>query len=293
MSEAPERDDVTGIETTGHEWDGITELDQPLPKWWLTIFYASIIGSVLFWIAYPSWPVWLGEWTYTKGVMGDTTRDDVAQELAAVAEARADTLTRIRESELSAIGGDPELLRFALASGEAAFGDNCAPCHGSGAQGFTGYPNLNDDAWLWGGTLEDIHTTLLHGIRWDADPMTRNNIMQAYLDDGMLTRDQVSDVTQYVLDLSGRAQDTEAAARGSETFQQICSACHGMEGKGNEMLGAPDLTDAIWLYGGDAEAIYNSVAHGRNGVMPAWSDRLDPATIKSLTLYVHSLGGGQ
>lgn len=293
MSENRERDDVTGIETTGHEWDGIKELDQPLPQWWKTIFYATIVGSVLAWIWYPSWPVWLGEWTFTAGVSGYTARKDVANELAKVEEERKEYRDRIAGLSLDAIRTDTELLRISLAGGAAAYGDNCAPCHGSGAQGQFGFPNLNDDAWLWGGTLDEIYHTLQHGIRWEDDPDTRYSIMQGFLNDGILSRQETADVTQYVLSLTGRADDAEAAARGGETFAVMCTACHGEDAKGNHDFGAPDLTDAIWLYGGDEETIYETLTYGRAGVMPAWNERLDEATIKQLALFVHSLGGGE
>ncbi len=286
-------DELTGIETTGHEWDGIRELDNPLPRWWIVIFYATIIGSFVFWILYPSWPVpGEGGWTFTRGIIGTTARDDVERALKARAAERARFARQIADRPLKAILADPELAAFAIAGGKAAFGDNCAPCHGTGAQGGPGFPNLNDDEWLWGGHLSDIHYTITHGVRWESDPETRMNIMQGYLKDGVLTREQVEDVVQYVLSLSGRARDPEAARRGSETFATICSACHGPDGKGNPMLGAPDLTNDIWLYGGDEKTIFETVANGRAGQMPAWGERLSEAVIKELALYVYSLGGG-
>jgi len=292
MSDVPEHDDVTGTKTTGHEWDGITELDSPLPRWWLYIFYGTIALSVLAWVWYPSWPVWLGEWTHTEGLGGTTTREDVTAKLQAAAAEREPLLERVREMDPAAIRRDPELLRFSVAGGESAFGDNCAPCHGAGAQGFPGYPSLVDDAWLWGGTLEAIQTTLMHGIRWEADPQTRFSQMPAFLANEMLSEDQVEDVVQYVLSLDDRSERPEAAERGAEVFGIYCAACHSPDGTGNHQMGAPDLTDGIWLYGGDEETLYETVANGRGGVMPAWSGRLDEATIKQLTLYVHSLGGG-
>ncbi|RMD87695.1 MAG: cytochrome-c oxidase, cbb3-type subunit III [Alphaproteobacteria bacterium] len=293
MSTTPDRDEVTGIQTTGHDWDGITELDQPLPRWWLIIFYLTIIGSVLFWVWYPSWPVWMdGEWTFTRGLAGKTARDDVAAEMAQRAAAREADLARLEKADLGTIRRDPELLRLALANGASAFGDNCAPCHGSGAEGGPGFPNLNDDDWLWGGRLSDIEQTITHGIRWEADPETRLGAMPAHLRDGLLGRADVADVVQFVLSLSGRARDAEAAARGALVFEASCAACHGLDAKGQTFVGAPNLSDDIWLYGGREEDIFESVANGRAGVMPAWGGRLDAATIKSLTLYVHGLGGG-
>lgn len=292
MSEERQRDEVTGIETTGHDWDGITELDQPLPRWWLHIFYACIAGAIVFWILYPAWPVWLGEWTYSKGLAGSTPREEVAVDLADAAAARAPLLDRIAAADFGDLRRDPDLLTMALGAGAAAFGDNCAPCHGAGAQGFVGYPNLNDDVWLWGGRVEEIATTIRHGIRDAADPETRFNMMPAHLDDGLLSREEILDVVEHVMAISGREHDGAAARRGAEVFATMCVACHSEDGTGATGLGAPNLTDAIWLYGGDREAIYRSIAKGRAGVMPAWSGRLDEATIRSLALHVHSLGGG-
>jgi cytochrome c oxidase cbb3-type subunit 3 len=201
-------------------------------------------------------------------------------------------MDKIAAADPTAIKADPELLRFSLAGGEAAFGDNCSPCHGRGAQGSTGYPNLNDDNWLWGGTLDDIHLTLKVGIR-STHPDTRDNPMPAFGRDEILEPAQITDVTEFVLLISGSEAVTEAAARGKAIFAEQCTACHGEEGKGNMELGAPNLTDRIWLYGGTRDAILQTVRNSRAGVMPAWEGRLSPETLKQLTVYVHSLGGGQ
>ena len=289
MAENKRTDDVTGIETTGHEWDGIEELNRPLPRWWLYVLYATIIWSVVYYFLYPSWPLIS---SYTKGLLGYSQRTEVAEAVQANQDFQAQWRDQIAAKDLTAIAEDPELLRFAMAGGRAAFGDNCAPCHGSGAQGFVGYPNLNDDAWLWGGTLDAIHTTLLYGIRAEHDE-TRQNDMLAFGKDGVLDRQQVDDVTHYVLALAGQEHDQAAAERGEPVFVDNCVACHGEGGVGNQELGAPNLTDAIWLYGGDYAAIYESVWAGRRGVMPGWAGRLDPVTIKQLTVYVHALGGGE
>lgn len=280
----------TGVETTGHEWDGIRELDNPLPRWWLWTFYACILWSVGYWVLYPAWPLAA---SYTKGVLGYSQRDVVTEQIAQSQAALRVYDDQILAGDLADVPGNPELHSVALAGGESAFGDNCAPCHGRGAQGFKGYPNLNDDAWIWGGTLADIQATIRHGIRWSADEETRMNDMPKFLDDGILSSAEVSDTTQYVLSLSGRESDAEAAARGGEIFSSQCVACHMEGGVGNQELGAPNLTDAIWLYGGDEETLYASIAHSRRGVMPAWQGRLDEATIAKLSLYVHSLGGGE
>lgn len=289
MAEQKRTDDVTGYETTGHEWDGIEELNRPLPRWWLYVLYATVIWSIGYYFFYPAIPL-VND--YTKGLLGYSQRESVAQQLAAAKEAQKHWRDQIATMELAAIKDDPELLRFAVAGGQAAFGDNCAPCHGTGAQGFVGYPNLNDDAWLWGGTLEAIHTTLLHGIRAENDD-TRMNDMMAFGRLQILTREQINDVTEHVLALSGQDHDAAAAERGATVFEENCVACHGEGGVGNQELGAPNLTDVIWLYGGSRQTIRESVYNGRAGVMPAWEDRLDPVTIKQLAIYVHSLGGGE
>lgn len=284
-----EIDAATGTETTGHEWDGIKELNKPLPKWWVWVFYATVVWAVGYWILMPSWPLVS---SYTKGFLGYSQRETVTQAVADARAAQAGFRDKIAAADLAAIQSDPELLRFALAGGEAAFGDNCAPCHGRGAQGATGFPNLRDDSWLWGGSLDAIHKTIQHGIRSD-DPDARTNQMPAFGRDGILTPPQVNDVAEFVLSLSGRAGDTAAAERGKPLFADNCAVCHGPDGKGNQELGAPSLTDQIWLYGGDKPAIVATITSARNGVMPAWTGRLSPDTIKQLAIYVHSLGGGQ
>ncbi len=239
----------------------------------------------------PAWPL-VG--SYTKGLLGYSQREVVAEQIKAAKAAQAAFRQKIAASDLAAINNDPELLNFALAGGEAAFGDNCSPCHGRGAQGAFGYPNLRDDSWLWGGSLDAIHQTITHGIRAD-DPATRSPgaQMPAFGKTGILTEAQIADVDEYVLSLSGRADDKDAATRGAKIFASTCAPCHGPEGKGNQAIGAPDLSDQLWLYAGDKATIANTIRGGRGGVMPAWGSRLDPETIKELAVYVHSLGGGQ
>lgn len=282
-------DKTADVGTTGHEWDGIEELNKPLPKWWLYVWYVSIIWAFGYWVLYPAWPMLS---SYTKGYLGYSTRESVAQDLAAAQAAKAAFRDKIAASDFAAIQADPELLNFALAGGAAAFGDNCAPCHGRGAQGGFGYPNLRDDSWLWGGTLEQIHQTILHGVRSD-DAKTHNTMMPAFGKLGMLKPAQVSDVAEFVLSLSGNETDKDAAGRGKELFAANCAACHGPEGKGNQTIGAPDLADELWLYAGDKATVIETITNSRGGMMPAWSGRLDPATIKELAIYVHSLGGGE
>ena len=288
---AKKHEAATEPETTGHEWDGIHELNKPLPKWWLWTFYATVVWAIGYWLLMPSWPLVS---SYTKGFLGYSQRETVAEQLKAAKAAQAVYREQIAKSDLDAITANPELLSFALAGGEAAFGDNCAPCHGRGAQGAFGYPNLRDDSWLWGGTLAAIHQTITHGVRAN-DPETRSPgaQMPAFGKMGVLQEQQIADVAEYVLSLSDHADDKEAAERGSKIFASTCAPCHGPEGKGNQAIGAPDLSDELWLYAGDKATIMNTIRGGRGGVMPAWGGRLDPETIKELAIYVHSLGGGQ
>jgi len=284
-----ETDEITGTETTGHEWDGIKELNTPLPRWWLWTFYATVIWAIGYWIAMPAWPLVS---SYTKGVIGYSNRAVVAERIAEARAAQSQYLERIEAADLDAIAGDPELLNFAIAGGRSAFAVNCSQCHGLGAAGGVGYPNLNDDAWIWGGTLDDISQTIHYGIRSDHDE-TQLGDMPAFLRDGLLDREQVADVATFVLSLSGDVEDSAAAARGADVFAENCAACHQEGGVGMTEVGAPNLSDEIWLYGGDRETVLNSISNGRAGVMPAWTGRLDDATIKQLAVYVHSLGGGQ
>ena len=285
----PEIDQITGVETTAHEWDGIKELNNPLPRWWLWVIYTSIVWSIGYWLIYPAWPLVSD---YTKGMIGYSQRLVVAGSLEEAKQAQSVYLEKIASADPAAIKADPELLRFSLAGGAAAFGDNCAPCHGRGAQGGFGYPNLNDDDWLWGGKLEDILLTLKVGIR-SAHTDTRDTSMPAFGRDEILEAAQIADVAEFVLSISGSKADDEAAARGKDVFAEQCAACHGDEGKGNKELGAPNLTDRIWLYGGDRATITQTIRNARAGVMPTWEGRLSSETLKQLAVYVHSLGGGQ
>ena len=284
-------DAATGRTTTGHEWDGIKELNTPLPRWWLWTFYACILWAVGYWVVYPAWPLVNG---YTRGVIGYSSRADVLVDLKDLKQRRGVQAAALEKASVEEIKASPDMLRIAMAQGKAAFGDNCAACHGLGGAGSKGFPNLNDDEWLWGGKLADIQTTLTHGIRATNDDKTRISQMLAFGRDGILKRDEVRTVANYVRSIAGlsveKGADIEA---GQKIFAANCAACHGPAGKGNLEFGAPNLTDAIWLYGSDLESIVETVTNGRGGVMPAWAGRLDPTTIKALTVYVHSLGGGQ
>jgi cytochrome c oxidase cbb3-type subunit 3 len=285
-----EIDRVTGVETTGHVWDGdLKELNKPLPKWWLYTFYACVVWAIGYWAVYPAWPTLTD---YTKGAFGYSQRDEVAKQVAAAKASQAKYFDQIAATPLAEIGKNQELMPFVMAGGAAVFGDNCGPCHGKGAQGSVGYPNLNDDDWLWGGSPEAIEHTIMFGIR-SGHGETRDMAMPRFGLDGILQPAQIKDSAQYVLSLSGHAPDEAAVQRGATLFAENCAACHGEDGKGNQELGAPNLTDEIWLYGGKEADIAKTIETGRGGVMPYWTGRLDPVTIKMLTAYVHSLGGGK
>jgi cytochrome c oxidase cbb3-type subunit 3 len=286
-----EIDSVTGVETTGHVWDGdLKELNKPLPRWWLYVLYATIVWAIGYWIVYPAWPT-LND-TYTKGVFDYSQRAELGKEIAAAKEAQAKYFAEIAATPIGDIEKNQELLPFVMAGGAAVFGDKCGHCHGKGGGGAVGYPNLNDDDWLWGGTPEGIQHTIEVGIR-SGHGEARDMAMPRFGLDGMLKRDEIADAAQFVLSLSGHATDTAAAGRGAKIFTDNCAACHGDAGKGSQELGAPNLTDGIWLYGGKLSDIEKTIETGRGGVMPYWSGRLDPVTIKMLAAYVHSLGGGK
>ncbi|MGF1592643.1 MAG: cytochrome-c oxidase, cbb3-type subunit III [Kiloniellaceae bacterium] len=289
MAENKEVDQVSGTETTGHEWDGIKELNTPLPRWWLWTFYATCIWALGYWIVMPAWPLIS---SHTTGVIGYSSRANLADSMSAARAAQGQYLDRIEQASLTEITRDRELLEFAMAGGGSAFAVNCSQCHGLGAAGFAGYPNLNDDDWIWGGTLEAIADTIRYGIRSE-HPDSRFNMMPAFGADGILERGEINDVAEYVLSLSNSGTDAAAAARGEEIYLEQCAACHMDDGSGSHDLGAPDLTNAIWLYGGDKADIVTTISQSRAGMMPAWTGRLDETTIKQLAVYVHSLGGGQ
>jgi cytochrome c oxidase cbb3-type subunit 3 len=282
-------DQVSGTETTGHEWDGITELNTPLPRWWLGLFIACIVWSIGYWLVMPAWPLLH---SYTHGALNHSQRDEVMANVHALQAARAAKEHAFSDASLAQIQANPDLLQFALAEGRAAFGDNCAACHGAGAQGARGYPNLNDDVWLWGGTLADIQHTITVGVR-STSPDTRQSQMPAFGHDTILKPGQIDDLTEYVVHLSHRSADPAAVKRATPLFAQNCAACHGADGKGNRQMGAPNLTDNEWLYGSRPEDIHDQIWNGHGGVMPTWGGRLSPETIKALAVYVHSLGGGE
>jgi len=290
MTEHSDFDQISGKITTGHEWDGIKELNTPLPRWWVTTFYLCIIWAFGYWIVYPAWPMVTG---FTTGVLHYSSRAEVAVELANLEKIRGDKMVALGAASLADIEKDPALLALARARGKTVFGDNCAACHGSGAAGAKGFPNLNDDDWLWGGSLDQIMQTIQYGAR-SGHAQTHEGQMLAFGKDGTLKKEEIVTVANYVRSLSGLpTRPGYDAAAGAKIFADNCTTCHGDAGKGNQDVGAPNLTDKIWLYGSDEATIIETVTNGRAGVMPAWVGRLDPSTIKAMAVYVHSLGGGK
>ncbi|WP_341487273.1 cytochrome-c oxidase, cbb3-type subunit III [Pararhizobium sp. A13] len=281
-------DKVSGVSTTGHEWDGIRELNNPLPRWWLWTFYLTIFWALAYTIAYPAWPLLTSS---TKGLFGYSSRAEVSRDIAAADALKGTYVDMIKGKTIDDILGDETLRAIAVSAGGAAFKVNCVQCHGSGAQGSSGYPNLNDDDWLWGGKPDAIQQTINHGIRFASDGQARDSVMPAFVD--VLDRQQILQVSAFVASLSGPVAEQSSLAPGAAIFAENCAACHGEKAKGNRELGAPDLTDAIWLNGSGEAAIAAQVKAPKMGVMPAWGDRLGETTIKELAVFVHSLGGGE
>lgn len=293
MSEHDKHDEHSGQATTGHEWDGISELDTPLPRWWLYLFYACIAAAVVYWVLMPSWPLLNG---YTKGILGYSDRRQVVTELQHLHDTRAEEFDRLKNATFEQAIADPKLRDFGFAAGETAFNDNCRTCHGAGGGGQRGYPSLADNVWIWGGTPEDIEKTIRVGVR-SGHPDARTSQMPAFGRDGLLTPTEIDNLTEYVLSISSAQKrikpQMQAAAAGAPLFAQQCASCHGVKGEGNRTMGAPSLQDDIWLYGGKRADIREQIELGRGGVMPTWQARFDPGTIRALAIYVYALGGGE
>jgi len=277
-------------ETTGHTWDGIQEYNNPLPRWWLWVFYLTIIWGVGYTIAYPAWPGLTGA---TSGLLGWSTRANVAEDIAEHQARLGPINDKLASVELTAIADDPELNGYAVSAGAAVFRTWCAQCHGSGAAGVqaSGYPNLLDDDWLWGGDIENIYLTVAHGIRNEDDYDARYSEMPAFGE--ILEPEEIDQVVNYVMSLSGTPQDASLVEAGAVVYDDNCAACHMEDGSGDREQGAPNLNDAIWLYGGSYDAIHETVVYSRYGVMPPWSERLSEAEIRAVSTYVHQLGGGE
>ena len=290
MSEKKRVDEPTGTETVGHEWDGIEELDTPMPRWWLLTLYATIVWAIGYVILYPAIPMLNSA---SEGLLGWSSRGDYAMQVAERQKQLEPVRLALVSQDINAMGNDPQLLQQAIEGGRSAFKVHCVQCHGSGAAGSKGYPNLNDDDWLWGGDLETIEYTLIHGIRNPDHDQTRFSQMPAFGKDGILQSNEIQELVSYVRLLSGREKQSAAATRGAALFEVNCAVCHGADGTGDRVQGAPNLTDAISLYGLDRTSLTETITNARYGVMPRWGQRLDPATIRMLAAYVHSLGGGE
>jgi len=281
-------DETTGVETTGHEWDGIRELNNPLPRWWLWTLYGCIAWAIAYSIAYPAWPMISSA---TSGVLGFSTRAQVAEDIIAHEAKNTALVSDLLAADLSALQPGDDLHRYAVARGGSVFRAQCSQCHGSGAAGAKGYPNLRDDDWLWGGDVTAIATTIDHGIRNETDEDARWSQMPAFGD--ILSDEEIHAVVSFVGSLSAPAADPALAESGAEIFADNCSSCHAEDGTGDREQGAPNLADAIWLYGGDPETLEHTVREARFGVMPAWGQRLRDEDVRAVALYVHNLGGGE
>lgn len=279
------RDPLTGHETTGHEWDGITELNTRVPRSiWFFVFVTHLWALIL-WFLLPTWPLIT---TYTKGILGIDQRDEVQESIVVANAARADWTDRVDALPVADILGDGELMARVTNTAHQLFGDNCAGCHGTAATGGPGFPSLADDDWLWGGDPDTMMETLRVGVN-AGHPDTRVSQMLAFGRDGILGREEIRTVVDYVRSLSGAAIPAERAAAGAEIYAANCASCHGEDGRGSTELGAPNLTDDIWIYGGDAASLFTTVHDGRQGWMPTWEGRLTETERKILTVYLQDI----
>lgn len=281
-------DEPTGVETTGHSWDGIEELNNPLPRWWLWTLYGCIIWGIGYSIAYPAWPMLSGA---TTGLLGYSTRGEVAQQIVEHEKKNQDLVAQLVAADLSELPAGSDLHRYGVARGGSVFRAQCSQCHGSGAAGSKGYPNLLDDNWLWGGSVDEISATVAHGIRNETDEDAHFSQMPAF--DDILESTDITAVVEYVISLSANEFDNNLANTGASVFAENCASCHGDDATGDREQGAPNLADAIWLYGGDRKTLTTTVKQSRYGVMPAWGQRLSDEDVRAVSLYVHALGGGE
>lgn len=289
MSDNTNKTHQGDVPTTGHSWDGIEEYDNPMPRWWLTVFYICIAWGVVYSILMPSWPGLTGAF---PGLLGYSTRGEVEQEIVAFNDANAAINAELAAADLTAIADDPELNQYAMNAGAAVFRTFCAQCHGSGAAGAVGFPNLLDDDWLWGGSIEDIHFTVAHGIRNEVDDDARWSQMPAFGE--LLEGTEINALANFVMSLSGDPMDASVVAEGATLFADNCASCHADAGTGDREQGAPNLTDAIWLYGGDYDALVHTITYARFGIMPPMGGAdLSDAEINAVATYVHALGGGE
>jgi cytochrome c oxidase cbb3-type subunit 3 len=275
--------------TTGHEWDGLKEYNNPLPKWWIYVLYATMVWAGVLFLLYPSIPGITGYW---HGLLGYSARAEAMTGWHDMQAKHADAMAAIAKMPIEQVAADEKLREVAIQSGRITFANNCAPCHGQNGTGRAGYPALGDDVWLWGGKLADIEKTVTYGVR-SADPKARQGDMPSFGTDGTLNAEQIGQVADFVGAWWGVTPEGTDTGAGAKLYADNCAMCHGEKGEGNRDAGAPPLNARIHLYGGSRAAIVAQVTHPREGVMPNWDARLDPATIKSVAVYVHSLGGGE
>jgi cytochrome c oxidase cbb3-type subunit III len=277
-------DEATGMATTGHSWDGIQELDTPMPLWWVWVFFATFVFSVAYVVVYPAMP------GGSKGLWGWSSRGDLTEQVETAKTAQAAYRDRVSAASLEDIIANDDLFQFAVSAGKSAFQVNCIQCHGTGAAGGPGFPNLQDDEWLWGGDINAIAATITHGVRNGGDE-ARDSLMPSFGADGILDATAVENVSAYVLSLSGAVAEKGDKAAGQTVFTENCVACHGEQAQGLPEFGAPNLANAVWLFGGSQDKLIAQINKPSHGVMPAWGPRLGDATVKELTTYIYSLGG--
>lgn len=281
-----ERDPVSGQITTGHDWNGIKELNNPVPRIVIAFIVVTHLYALIAWVLLPAWP--LGQ-TYTRGLLAVDQRSEVAADIARAEAEQSEWITLLATQNFETIKADPALMTQTLAAAAPLFGQNCQACHGEDGNGGPGFPKLSDDVWIWGGSAEEIATTIRVGVN-SSHPDTRFAQMPAFGRDGMLTRPQIATLSDYVLTLTHGVRPGDTS-EGGVLFQENCAACHGEDARGVADTGAPNLTDDDWQYGGDADAIRQTLINGRQGTMPAWANRFSEAQISMLALYVETLSG--
>lgn len=280
-----ERDPHTGHKTTGHEWNGIKELNTPVP---MTVWFFIVVThlfALVYWVLMPAFPLLT---TYTKGLLGHDDREQVRVALQEDARSSADLMAKILSSDYDTLLSDPELMTFAQKRGRALFADNCTACHGREGTGQSGFPSLVDGDSLWDGTPQGLEETLRIGINSD-HPDTRVSQMLAFGSDQVLQRKDVNDVVEYIRALSATDKTgfkPEALENGNKVYAANCASCHGDDAQGDPKAGVPNLADSIWLYGSAHQEIHDTVWHGRIGRMPSWEGRLTPEQRKILVLYI-------
>lgn len=274
-------DPVTGYDTTGHDWGGITELNTAFPKIVIWALVLTFLYSVIAWILLPAWP--LGR-DYTRGLLGLDQGEQAVERFGSLSAGRQDWLSRFAAENFAALRADAALMAQAMPAASRLFADNCAACHGASGQGVPGFPVLADGYWLWGGDPGEIATTIRFGINSDhAD--ARFAQMPAF---DWMDRAERTSLAQFVAALPGGGADPENPA--AQLFAENCASCHGAQGEGGPEVGAPSLTDASAIYGQDAQTVMRTITHGRQGVMPAWTGRLNESEINLLALYVAGMG---